>query len=221
VDFGFENPTAFVVAAFSQSPPQLRFIHSEKHPHLVLSDVAEVYKRLVRTYGGFDAVVADCGAQGKMIHQTLQSDYGMPAIPAEKANKMAYIQAFNSDLHGGRIRLVQGSPLADEMTTLSWDLSNGAKAELGRRGTLREDPSQENDLCDAALYLWRFSAHRWEVAAEDDAPKVGTRDWYVHRMQADLEDAIATRAAQRAEDDWLRADEPITLSDIYGHSRPR
>lgn len=219
VDFGFENPTSFVVAAYSRDPQEIRYLHSEKHQHMVLSEVASKYTELVRRFGGFEAVVVDAGAQGKMIQETLLSDYGIPAIPAEKREKQAYIQAMNSDYHSGRIKVIVGDAFTEEARALSWDLSDGGKEELARKGRLREDTKMPNDLCDAGLYIWRYSAHRWEDIRLGSGPEPGTRDWWVEREQREREHAFEVRRRAREDSDLMRDGEPFTMAEIFGELR--
>lgn len=185
IDLGYVDATAFVVVAVSDRPQEMRELHSEKHSRLELSGVRDVYQDLVRRFGGFDAVVIDAGAQGLQIHKTLQTDYGVPGIPAEKRDKQGFIQSLNSDIHAGRVKVRDGSPLCEEMTVLSYDLSNGSKEELSRKGTLREDPKQENHCSDAFLYVWRFSQHRWEADTVVEGPTPGTVEWANAQAEAD------------------------------------
>lgn len=199
VDFGYENPTAFVVMAASQSLRELREVHSEKHSHLVLSDVAETIRRLERRYGGFTVIVCDGGAQGKMIYETLASDYGIHCQAAEKTEKFTYIEAMNSDFHAGRIKLLADSELASEMGALEFDLSLDSKAALARRGKLRENPTQANDLCDAALYLWRRSIHRWETERHV-VSAVGSDDWWAAWDQREADRYTAMRSVDPDDD---------------------
>jgi hypothetical protein len=193
VDFGFENPTAFVVAAASQQLREIREVHSERHQHLTLSQVAERIRLLERRFGGFVVTVVDGGAQGKMLYETLAQDYGIHVQPAEKTEKTSYIEAMNSDFHSGRVKLLHDSELANEMAALEWDLSLDSKAMLARRGKLRENPNQSNDLCDAFLYLWRRSIHRWETERHVEKT-VGSSDWWADwdRAQAELYTARRT-----------------------------
>lgn len=193
IDLGYVDATAFVVVAVSDRPQEMRELHSEKHTRLELSGVQAVYKDLLRRFKGFEAVVIDAGAQGLQIHQTLQTDYGVPGIPAEKRDKQGFIQALNSDFHSGRIKVLEGSPLCEEMTVLSYDLSNGSKEELSRKGTLREDPKQENHCSDAKLYLWRYSQHRWEGAAPESGPEPGTAEWFQAQQDAAKIEAFQRR----------------------------
>lgn len=219
IDFGWENPSAFVVAAYCQKPQMLRILHAEGHKHLVLSQIGEEYRRLSKIYGGFETVVVDAGAQGKMIHETLRSDHQIPAIAAEKRDKYAYQQAFNSDLHSGRIQLIENDPLWTEMTTLAWDLSSGSKSELARKGSLKEDPTQPNDLCDAALYLWRYSAHRWEGDDKLEEIEPGTMAWWINRESEAKAKALEAKVKAREALDVDLQDEPFTAREIFGDNQ--
>lgn len=202
LDLGFEDPTAFVVVAVSSSRQEMRELHSEKHSHLTLTGVRDIYLQLLRRFGAFDAVIVDPSA--KQSVETLMTDYGIACVAAERTSKMAYIQALNSDFHSGRIRILDGSPLCEEMTKLAYDLSNGAKEELSRKGTLRENPKMDNHCCDAFLYLWRYSSHRWEDEKFAQGPAYGTTDWFAQREREAFEKAIADRAQRNAEEsEWI------------------
>ena len=202
IDLGWEDPTAFVVVAVSSERQELRELHSEKHKHLELGDVRDVYQRLLRQFGAFDAVVVDPSA--KQSVQTLMTDYGIPCVAAERTSKAAYQQALNADFHSGRIRVIANSPLCKEMSELAYDLSSGSKAELSRKGTLREDPQMDNHCCDAFLYLWRYSSHRWETEKPEAKAAYGTVDWFKEREREAFEKAIADRAQRNAEEsEWI------------------
>lgn len=217
IDLGYVDATAFVVVAVRDKPQELRELHSEKHTRLELSGVRDVYQALVQRFGGFDAVVIDAGAQGLQIHKTLQTDYGVPSIPAEKRDKQGYIQALNSDFHAGRIKVVEGSPLCEEMTVLSYDLSNGAKEELSRKGTLREDPKMENHCSDAALYLWRYSRHRWEAEEVQTGPVTGSVEWF----NAQEHEAKLRAFARRKERLEARYDDMFDSDSDWGAAERR
>jgi hypothetical protein len=205
IDLGFEDPTAFVVCAVSSARQEMRELHSERHQHLTLSGVRDVYLKLLRQYGAFDAVIVDPSA--KQSVETLMTDYGIPCVAAERTSKMAYIQALNSDFHSGRIKILEGSPLCEEMTKLAYDLSNGAKEELSRKGTLRENPKMDNHCSDAFLYLWRYSCHRWEDEKQVEGPPPGSNDWFKQREREAFEAAAAERMSRydaMDEDEWIR-----------------
>jgi hypothetical protein len=200
IDLGWEDPTAFVVVAVSAERQELRELHSEKHKHLELGDVRDVYQRLLRQFGAFDAVVVDPSA--KQSVKTLMTDYGVPCVEAERTSKAAYQQALNADMHSGRIKVIGDSELCKEMCELAWDLTSGSKAELSRKGSLKEDNRLHNHCCDAFLYLWRYSAHRWETDRAAPEPDRGTAAWLNAQQQLLKEQSFARRQ-QAIEDSGL------------------
>lgn len=210
IDFGWENPTAFVVMAYSRSLQELRELHSEKHSHLVLSQVAETFRYLERRYGGFEAVVVDAGAQGDQIYQTLNTDYGIPAQPAEKREKQSYIQIVNSDFHGGKIKLLENSQLMDEVSKHYWNLEDGSREELARKGRLKEHPSSPNDLCDAFLYTWRYSAHRWYEAIPEKPLTPDAPNYWEDRDFKAMNNEIERRRSLRAEAEFEQGTYEVT-----------
>lgn len=220
IDLGWEDPTAFVVVAVSAERQDLRELHSEKHRHLELGDVRDVYQRLLRQFGAFDAVVVDPSA--KQSVQTLMTDYGIPCVAAERTSKAAYQQALNADLHSGRIKVIVDSPLCKEMSELAYDLSSGSKEELSRKGTLREDPGMHNHCCDAFLYLWRYSAHRWEVEKAKEPQDHGSAAW-LNAQQQLLKERAFERRQQAIEssglfdgDDWGIAERRAVFGGGFG-----
>jgi hypothetical protein len=215
IDFGWENPTAFVVAAYSRSLQEIRELHSEKHSYLTLAGVAEIYRNLERRFGGFEATIVDAGAQGEQIQRTLATDHNIPAIPAQKRDKPAYIQIVNSDMHSGRIKLLKKSQLAEEMTRHCWDLSEGSREELARKGRLKEHPSSPNDLCDSFLYIWRFSSHRW-YEAEQSKPPSPDEPSYFDRLEAEAKERFSeTRRLARLEADLVEGEFELTEESAY------
>lgn len=215
IDFGWENPTAFVVVAYSRARQELRELHSEKHSYLTLSGVAEIYRNLERRFGGFEATIVDAGAQGATIHHTLATDHGIPAIPAQKREKQAYTQIVNSDLYSGKIKLIEKSQLAEEMTRHCWDLSEGSREELARKGRLKEHPSSPNDLCDAFLYVWRFSAHRWYEAEQKQGPTPDQADYFEQLENEAKERFSEARRLERMEADLIEGEYELTPESAF------
>lgn len=159
LDLGFEDPTALVVCAYSEKLAQLRHVYDYKESHLTVAAVAELVQDAIKKYGMPVAIVAD--AAGAQIIADLNQTYGLPVQKAEKTEKMDFIELLNSDFHTGHIKIIEDTDLEDELCALQWDLSEAGKAELARRGKLKEDYRLPNHLCDALLYLWRFAYHHF------------------------------------------------------------
>jgi hypothetical protein len=162
MDLGFEDATALVVAAYSPTSGHLYHVWDYKASHMLPDQVAGWVQRVIDKYGRPDAMVADMGHGGaKMLIEGINQRYGILIQPAERRDKYDHIELVNSDFHSGRIKIQRNSDLALEMAMLQWDLSKADKGLLAKQGKLQEHYDLDNHLCDAFLYLHRFSAHFW------------------------------------------------------------
>ena len=89
---------------------------------------------------------------------------------AEKKNKHDAIELFNGDLIDGRIKILKGSVLEQQLMNLQWAVDE-------RTGLLREDKGARNDMSDAAIYARRRAAHKFaaEVVPEPEPTAVEKR----------------------------------------------
>ena len=81
--------------------------------------------------------------------------YRIPIVPAQKLGKADHIAAMNSDFRTGKFKVIEANnkALITEWDELVW-------AEKQRLlGVYKENPSKDNHLADAALYLHHFSKH--------------------------------------------------------------
>lgn len=121
----------------------------------------------------------------------------------------------NTDYHSGRVRLLRGGDLSLENQTLQWDLGESSKKQLARNGRLKEHPACPNHLCDAWLYLWRYSYHYWQDdrIVEHDP---GTYEWQMEYNKK----AMAQLAIERTQNlnqtffDSLKNDSVDPLKDL-------
>lgn len=181
LDLGYEDPTALVVGAWSESHPELRHIHDEKHPHLLVPDVIDLVQRNVAKYGMPEVIVVDTGgSMGKTFAETLSRLYGLPVIAAKKQEKFEYIELLNGDFATGRVKIIAGSSLEKQLESVQFDLSDGARAELAHKGRLREDPACPNDVTDAFLYMWR-ECHHFFAKKTPNSPEPGSLAWWEER----------------------------------------
>ena len=148
VDLGFEDPTAFVVAAYSTTHENFYQVWDSRHQHLTVPEINAKIDEIIDIFGEFEVMIGDFGGLGKTVMQTLSTHYGKNIIPAEKKEKFDHIELLNSDLLSGNCKIRANSNLAEEMEVLQWD-STG----------LKEHSGCSNHCCDAFLYLWRYSYH--------------------------------------------------------------
>lgn len=197
LDLGFVDDSAMVLVAYSETLQELRHVYDFKAPGLDSQAFAEEVLGIIDTYGQPEMVVADVGGGGsKMIIETLNQRYGLAIQPASKREKQDHIELINGDFAQNRIKIIPNSDLAHELCGLQWDLSNDSKVILSRTGRLREDPSCPNHLCDALLYVWRFSYHYYATPRQA-GPDQGTPDWWKLKEQEQIDRAIARRKQGR------------------------
>ena len=193
VDLGWNDATALVVTAYSDTT--FYVVYCYKESQLLPSQVAEHIKDLVETYHP-QSVVCDTAGLGKSIVEEMRRRYELPVRAAEKKTKNTYIELLNSDLHAGKVKIMRGLPLLDELDLLQW-------REDGRRA---EDGRFDNHLCDAFLYAFRESKHYMEPEYID-RPKPGSPAWYKAEEQKhiqNLEDKIFNAPNHWWKDDpWM------------------
>lgn len=205
IDLGVRDATAFVVGAWSPTHPALHIIHAEKHVGFVIDDVVKHVKKLTERYKSFDSIVADTGNLGLMIVDSLRRTYGIPVTAAKKSEKLDHIALMNSDMLGGRIKIDPESPLAEEWRTVQW--SGHDRSQI--------DPSCDDDLADAALYLWRHVYHHFSEEKKT-ALVPGTDEWWA-RVQADEEERFRRELLSEDKPWWHKfkpeEEDPWILSD--------
>lgn len=176
LDLGFVDDSAMVLVAYSETLRELRHVYDYKAPGMDAQAFCEEVLDLIARFGLPEMIVADVGGGGsKMIIETLNQRFGLAIQPAAKREKQDHIELINGDFLADRIKIIPGSDLDHELCGLQWDLSADSKLILARTGKLREDPSCPNHLCDALLYVWRFSYHYYS-APRDLGPAPGTPD---------------------------------------------
>lgn len=204
IDLGYVDESALVLAAYSETLKELRHVYDFKAPGMTVDDFFDEIFAVIERYGRPDAIVADtAGGGSKMLVETLNQRYGLGIEPAKKTEKQDHIELVNSDFAGGRIKIIPGSDLAHELSGLQWDLSRESKMVLARTGRLREDPACPNHLCDALLYLYRYSYHFWSSAPEAGLTPY-TPAWWVEFEQKQLNAALKARREGKNDPHRLR-----------------
>lgn len=192
IDFGFVANFAVVVGAYSETSSEYYFIDGFAMPGLIVPEYAAALLAFVEKfedYGGISVMVADSGAQGRVIVETLNQEYGLDIQAADKTGaKEEVIDVMNSDLLTGRCRVAKDSELAREMGKLQWRPKGKAK------GKVEEDTSEtvRNDSADAALYLWRH-LHQFQLKDRLTQPLPGSQDEYNAMVERRVAVLIADR----------------------------
>lgn len=193
LDLGWEDDFAAVLGAYNPHDGILYQVWEYKDNHQDLDQVAVHIMHAVELAGKVDRIVADASGLGKMVVETLNRRHGLNIQAAEKREKQDFIELLNTDYHSGRVKILRNSDLSVENQALQWDIGESSKASLARTGRLKEHPACPNHLCDAWLYLWRFSYHYWQ----DDRPitmSPGSKDYYEAYNRRSMERLVAERS---------------------------
>ncbi len=175
-DLGSKDPYALNIFAFSPSDPLRRKFHvfsfgqrkmyARLIAELLIGEEAvtqalrgETYDEVAGLFGvtGWPvAIVADLAGLGDTLIDELANVYGLQMKAAEKRGKFGAIEVFNGDLVDGRMFILSGSPLEEQLSTLQW--------KPDEYGQPKEDRSARNDHADAATYI------RTEIGGMFSAP---------------------------------------------------
>lgn len=193
LDLGFVDDCALVLVAYSEQLRELRVVYDYKAPGMDAQTFAEEVLGVIDRYGQPEMIVADVNQGGsKMIVEMLNQRYGLAIQPAQKREKQDHIELMNGDFLADRIKVIPSSDLDHELCGLQWDLSANSKTILARTGRLREDPKCPNHLCDALLYIWRFSYHYYS-SPHTQAPEKGTDAWWKVEEERAIQRAVSRR----------------------------
>jgi hypothetical protein len=187
LDFGYEDDNAIVLAVYSETKQELRHVYDFSRNHMTIDEFGAEILATIEIYGMPDVIVGDQGSLGGVLYlQELQTRFGLAIIPAEKREKFDHFELMNSDFYADRIKVIEGSALAHQLSHLQWDLSKESKMMLTRKGKLREDPTCPNHLCDAFLYLWRYCYHYW-ATSESKGLEAGSPEWWKEQERKSVE----------------------------------
>ena len=205
IDLGYNDESAFVLAAYSESHKELRHVYDFKKAEMLVDDLTEEILSIIDRFGVPEAIVADTGGSGaKTLIESINARHGIGIIPAQKTDKPAFQELINSDFHAARIKIIPGTDLAHEISGLQWDLSRNSKLILARTGALKEDPRCPNHLCDALLYLHRYAHHYFSEAPAPRA-EVGSSSWLRELERAQRERVAARKRGAAKDPHGLRA----------------
>ena len=217
MDFGVVDPTAFVILAYHPHDPCVYVVESYKRADLGPSDVAEHIRLLQDRYArikdsepltAFETIVGDTGGMGKAYAKELQSRHAIYVKPAEKREKLAYIDHMNGDLISGRIKLVTNpnEDLVREWQTLPWLTRDGRKQEK------YDERRYDDHLADACLYGWRdcrgFNAVDRVTAPQPNTPEFWD-SWAKEQEESDNREAYLESQAswwEKGADDDVEPD---------------
>ena len=158
IDVGWKDAFALTVFAFSYTDPrrQLFQVYEINLPRQYANTIAKIligenlshenYGGVIGHIGWPDVLVGDFAGSGGALLEELKVVYGIAVTPADKALRLKEnsIELMNSDLYDGRIKVIKGSKLAEQLASLQWNVDAWGKRT--------ENKAQMNDQVDSALY---------------------------------------------------------------------
>lgn len=197
-DHGAKDPFALNVFAASPSDPTKTIYHvlCFEQPKMYAQRIAilllgpQVVKNLdaahdnpggvIGAIGEWPAgMVSDSAQLGQNILDELSQVYGIKIEPAEQKGKHAAIELVNGDLVDGRLKILKGSTLEEQLSHLQWSTDE--------YGFVKEDKAQANHCTDTLIYARRELAVLFDAAREDagEKKKAAHRDPFVEALGLD------------------------------------
>lgn len=153
VDLGWNDPTAFVILAYSDSDPRTYVVHAEAEEHIDFTATAQRIRHLQAKWGIETVVVDGASAQGV---EEMIARHGLGLTRADKAGKYDSQKLLSSDFLSERLFLVRNEGvmgLASELEQLIW--YDRDMQRIPPKWT--EHPRLPNHRADAMLYAWRYT----------------------------------------------------------------
>lgn len=191
VDLGYDDPTAFVVVAFSNFQRELYILEASAESGLDVTATAERIRGLMERHE-FSRIVIDNA--NKQAVEEMKQRHSLPLHPADKTGKEDFIEIMNGDFIQGYIRLLPQAKeaMGTEYAELIWDDKSDKR---------REHPSCANHKADAALYAWRYAYSYLAERAPAQRPPPGSQEW--HQAQAKHLQERATKMYEENMDEAL------------------
>ena len=170
VDLGFNDDSAFTVAAWSEHSNKVHFVESYGKPGMDLTDVANEIKYLRIKYNITQFEVDGANKQGV---QEIRNRHGLPLEAAEKIDKPVYLSLLKDDIntHTAIVDPEGCKELVGEWKHLIWKDSSKKL----------ENPKCKNHKSDSALYIWRKARHY--LYREKEKPPSRDSEEYMKKMQ--------------------------------------
>lgn len=148
VDLGFDDDTAFVIGAWSDTDPNMYFVEAYKKKNMDITQVANQVKAYESRFK-FTRYVVD-GSNAQAVAEMVNR-FKIPFEASDKRGKSDIIEIMNGDLIMGRIKVLPAANcIIDEWRKLIWDAKKSVRVE---------DSKLPNHASDAALYCWRMCYH--------------------------------------------------------------
>lgn len=200
LDLGFNDATAWTIAAYHDYSKDLFIIESWKAVGQDITDTAEKTRQILNRYE-IDQVIVD-GANKQAVEE-MRRRHNLPLTIAQKSSKADFIGIMNGDMICGNIKIhpESCSELIEEYEGLVWD------TRIPDRRV--EHPACPNHCADATLYAWRY-CYNYMSSDIPLVPKPGSNEAYLleaKRMEQEELDRLQQQQEQNRIDaefaEWI------------------
>lgn len=186
-DLGFSDPTALEVLAWNQHDPthtlyhvfefEGREVYARVLAEMLIGPELEADKPqgIIGRTGWPDGTAVDLASMGGAVLKELSAVYGIKLEEADMKEKFGAIELFNGDLVDGRMKVLKGSTLEQQLINNQW-----SRDDFGQR---KRNKGQRDDCADAATYARRRAHHLLAEAAPPPKPPLLT-DYHRAGMEA-------------------------------------
>ena len=169
VDVGSDDSDAVVVVYYSGVLNKVFIVEEFEKSGQNIKQLADKINIYSNNHGGIDIKVIDTGGLGKKVNLDLAERYDVHLIPAEKHEKMTFVEIMKAEIDSGNVLFKEGSALMKEMERIIYTIDR-EKID-GKKG-------YHSDLLDAALYAFRYIySHIMPTSKEADR-----RTWEEKRL---------------------------------------
>jgi hypothetical protein len=193
IDFGHYDPTALNIFCYDSGDPDRHIYHvySFARKGMHIRQIAELIigkpldgrpwpdfenpGGLIGETGWPAHFVADPQNLAKGYIAELQHQYGIRIKSADQKEKIAGVELVNSSLVDGKLLIIGGSELEEQLLTLQWEVDD--------YGRLKESGRARNDHADTLIY-----ARREVVFAKLDVGEPAVAETYLSVPEASEDD---------------------------------
>ena len=183
VDVGVVDDTAISVVAANSDDVRDFIIETEKHQKMLTNALADRLRQLRVVYKGAPVVI-DSGGMGKYHATSVQEQFGVGVIAAEKVEKASHIRIFRDRMLSQRVAILRGAcndAIRDEYTRIAWD-----------KNKLLPKKDAVDHSADSVLYAWRY-LRNYVKRDKVELPPKGSAEWHIliaKEIQAKMETEI-------------------------------
>jgi len=165
-DLGLRDAMAITVIGWRPDSRTAYEAFSWKKSGALMDEVVAVMRECDKRFN-IVAQCADTGGGGAAFVAEFSKRFGISFEAARKTDKAGHVELFNDDLRTSRLKLLSGSPWAEEIAQLPKDESWDVDEHDGKPAP--EDGRYPNHCCDAGLYAWR---HAYSYLHEEEKAPV-------------------------------------------------